>query len=111
MNATDADRKAAAAIAVLPEMRELILAGKADHHAMPFALHRLESVQAMVDAHEALIDHANALADALERCGAWISEIDRTPVMAAENIKDQLNTYARPALANFTTWMLDGGGK
>ncbi len=31
------DREAAAAMAVLPEMRELILAGRADHHAKRFA--------------------------------------------------------------------------
>jgi hypothetical protein len=36
---TQADRIAAAAITVLPEMRDLILAGKADHHAEPFARH------------------------------------------------------------------------
>ena len=36
-----ADRIAAAAITVLSEMRDLILAGKADHHAEPFAVHRL----------------------------------------------------------------------
>lgn len=34
---TQADRERAASIAVLTEMRELILAGRADHHAVPFA--------------------------------------------------------------------------
>lgn len=38
---TQADREAAASVAVLVEMRELILAGRADHHAEPFARHRL----------------------------------------------------------------------
>lgn len=38
---TQADRGAAASVAVLVEMRELILAGRADHHAEPFARHRL----------------------------------------------------------------------
>lgn len=42
---TQADRIAAAAIAVLPEMRELILAGRADHHAEPFARHRQEALK------------------------------------------------------------------
>ena len=37
---TEADREAAASIAVLVEMRDLILAGKADHHAYAFARHR-----------------------------------------------------------------------
>lgn len=37
---TQADREAAASVAVLVEMRELILAGKADHHAEPWARHR-----------------------------------------------------------------------
>ena len=38
---TEADREAAASIAVLVEMRDLILAGKADHHAAAFARHRI----------------------------------------------------------------------
>lgn len=38
---TQADRDAAASVAVLVEMRELILVGRADHHAEPFARHRL----------------------------------------------------------------------
>lgn len=42
---TDADRKVAASTAVLPEMRELILAGRADHHAEPFARHRQEALE------------------------------------------------------------------
>lgn len=37
---TQADRDAAASVAVLTEMRELILAGRADYHAEPFARHR-----------------------------------------------------------------------
>lgn len=36
------DREAAASVAVLVEMRELILAGRADHHAEPFAKHRTQ---------------------------------------------------------------------
>ena len=36
------DREAAASVAVLVEMRELILAGRADHHAEPFARHRIQ---------------------------------------------------------------------
>ena len=45
---TQADREAAASIAVLPEMRELILSGRADHHAEPFARHRLAEREAVV---------------------------------------------------------------
>jgi len=37
---TEADREAAASVAVLVEMRELILSGRADHHAEPFTNHR-----------------------------------------------------------------------
>ena len=42
---TQADRKAAASVAVLVEMRELILAGRADHHAEPFARHRIAAME------------------------------------------------------------------
>mgnify|MGYP003419731314 FL=1 len=42
---TQADRKAAASVAVLVEMRELILAGRADHHAEPFARHRIAALE------------------------------------------------------------------
>lgn len=42
---TPADRELAASYAVLPEMRDLIRAGKAEHHAEPAAAHR--------EAHEA----------------------------------------------------------
>ena len=38
---TQDDREAAAKAAVLVEMRELISAGKADHHAEPWAAHRI----------------------------------------------------------------------
>ena len=38
---TQDDREAAAKVAVLVEMRELILAGKADYHAEPWAAHRI----------------------------------------------------------------------
>lgn len=40
---TQADREAAASVAVLVEMRELILSGRADHHATPFARHRQQA--------------------------------------------------------------------
>jgi len=42
---TDGDREAAASVAVLVEMRELILAGKADHHAEPWARRRMAGYQ------------------------------------------------------------------
>ena len=44
---TQADRDAAAEIAVLVEMRELILSGRADEHAMPFARHRTRAAEEM----------------------------------------------------------------
>lgn len=43
---TKADREAAASVAVLTEMRGLIRAGKADHHAEAFARHRIAAAQA-----------------------------------------------------------------
>jgi len=43
---TQADREAAASVAVLVEMRELILAGRADHHAEPWAAHRIAAENA-----------------------------------------------------------------
>lgn len=45
---SDADREAAASSAVLVEMRELIRAGRADHHAEPWADHRLAERAAIV---------------------------------------------------------------
>ena len=41
-----ADREAAASIAVLVEMRELIREGRADHHVEPFASHRIAAENA-----------------------------------------------------------------
>ena len=45
---TDADREAAAKAAVLVEFRDLILAGKADHHAEPWAERREAEVAKIV---------------------------------------------------------------
>lgn len=45
---TQADREAAASAAVLVEMRELIRDGKADHHAEPWAQHRMAERAAVV---------------------------------------------------------------
>jgi len=46
---TQADRDAAAPMAVLAEMRELIRTGKADHYAEPFASHREAAERATID--------------------------------------------------------------
>jgi len=43
------DREAAASIAVLVEMRELIREGRADHHAEPFARHRIAAENAALE--------------------------------------------------------------
>ena len=66
-NITDADREAAASIAVLTEMRDLIRAGRADHHAEPFARHR-EAERARIAAwlvkqppHLSLQEYADAI--------------------------------------------------
>lgn len=45
---TDGDREAAASVAVLAEMRELILSGRADHHAEPWARRRMAVYQAAI---------------------------------------------------------------
>ena len=42
---TDEDRRTAASVAVLAEMRELILSGRADHHAEPWAKYRIAAEQ------------------------------------------------------------------
>ena len=68
---TDEDRKAAAAIAVLPEMRELILAGRADHHAEPFAAHRI-----------AALEEAAGVAEGIYCDGDWLSRDDAANVIA-----------------------------
>jgi hypothetical protein len=74
---TEADREAAAQNAVLVEMRDLIRAGRADHHAEPWAKHR-EAAEAKAiadvvawlrkDADQA--ETCGDIADALES-GAW----------------------------------------
>ena len=45
---TQEDREAAASGAVLVEMRELILSGRADHHAEPWARRRMAGYQAAI---------------------------------------------------------------
>ncbi len=60
---TQADREAAASVAVLLEMRELIRAGKADYHAEPFARHREVERAAIEERFWSIVD-----ADGL--CGA-----------------------------------------
>lgn len=45
---TQADREAAAKCAVLVEMRDMIRAGRADHHAEPWKAHRLTERAAIV---------------------------------------------------------------
>ena len=61
-----ADREAAASVAVLVEMRELILAGRADHHAEPWAAHRIA-------AENAVLERAAKVAE------KWIEPVMATP--------------------------------
>ena len=63
---TQADRKAAASVAVLVEMRELIREGRADHHAEPFARHRIA-------AENAALERAAKVAE------KWIEPVMATP--------------------------------
>ena len=70
---TQADRKAAASVAVLSEMRDPIRAGRADHLAEPWAKHRQQAVAAEVAQIVAwlrkddLVVFTNVLADVIER--------------------------------------------
>ncbi len=83
------DREAAASIAVLVEMRELILAGRADHHAEPWAMHRLAGVKVGLDAAanlcgalaETTYDSADAF-DAAVGCESFIRALDPASVGA-----------------------------
>ncbi len=78
---TQADREAAASIAVLVEMRELIREGRADHHAEPFARHRIAAENAARGDQVARVVEwlrkENGLCDCHARCetecgcGAW----------------------------------------
>ena len=88
---TDADREAAARIAVLTEMRELILAGRADHHAEPFAHHRQA---AMIEG--ARIMQREAVADVLE----WYpgGSIDRPGYAAAKALVASLQSLSPEAI-------------
>ena len=64
---TQDDREAAAKVAVLVEMRELILAGKADHHAEPWAAHRIASD---------LAGYERGQREAVARIVAWLRSGD-----------------------------------
>lgn len=63
---TQEDREAAASIAVPVEMRELIREGRADHHAEPFARHRIAAENA-------------ALEEAAKVVEKWIEPVMATP--------------------------------
>ena len=88
---TDADREAAAAIAVLPEMRDLILSGHADHHAEPFARHaaraRLEGAEIMREAAAVEADDAygygDCCLDTLGDTATAIRNIDPAAILEA----------------------------
>lgn len=74
---TDGDREAAASVAVLAEMRELILSGRADHHAEPWARRRMAVYQAAIADVVEWLRKENGLCDCFARaetecaCGAW----------------------------------------
>lgn len=84
---TQADREAAAAITVLPEMRELILSGRADHHAEPFARHRIAGVKAGLEAAAQVADgyHERALdwAKKVRGLSEHLSETDSSRIATA----------------------------
>lgn len=74
---TQADRDAAAKAAVLVEFREMIRAGRADHHAEPWAAHREQAERETVARIVAWLRNENGQCDCFARadtecaCGAW----------------------------------------
>lgn len=76
---TQADRIAAAPMAVLAEMRDLILAGKADHYAKPFARHREQALRAA-------LEEAARLADAV--AAEFNSHDDHEEGLCADGAKE-----------------------
>lgn len=76
---TQADRIAAAPMAVLAEMRDLILAGKADHYAKPFARHREQA-------------RREALEDAVREVEAWFpcGTIDKPEFGAGKALREAI---------------------
>jgi len=83
------DREAAASIAVLVEMRELIREGRADHHAEPFARHRiaaenaaLERAAKVADDHCYMIDIDEWMAMTKKEHGAYACRSVATAIRA-----------------------------
>ena len=70
---TQDDREAAAKVAVQVEMRELILAGKADHHAEPWAAHRITAD---------LAGYERGQRETAERIVAWLWKCQETSCRA-----------------------------
>ena len=81
-----ADREAAASIAVLVEMRELIREGRADHHAEPFARHRIA-------AENAALERAAKVADELG--GVRPKTADQEPFRAQHTRANTIATAIR----------------
>ncbi len=86
---TQADREAAASVAVLVEMRELILAGRADHHAEPWAAHRIA-------AENAALERAAKVADELG--GVRPKTADQEPFRAQHTRANTIATAIRAIL-------------
>ncbi len=84
-----ADREAAASIAVLVEMRELIREGRADHHAEPFARHRIA-------AENAALERAAKVADELG--GVRPKTADQEPFRAQHTRANTIATAIRAIL-------------
>ena len=83
---TQEDREAAASIAVLVEMRELIREGRADHHAEPFARHRIA-------ARNAALEEAAKVADELG--GVRPKTADQEPFRAQHTRANTIATAIR----------------
>jgi len=87
---TQEDREAAASVAVLVEMRELILSGRADHHAEPWAIHRhrgkLEGARLAIEA-AATVAPSKTPSGECETVGQWTRRTLREAIRALDPAK------------------------
>lgn len=89
---TQADRERAASIAVLQEMRDLILAGRADHHAEPFARWREADIaEGMEIMREAAIERLKFMSCT---CFRKLRALDPAAILAAHTRAKALSELA-----------------
>ena len=103
---TQADRIAAAAIAVLPEMRDLILAGKADHHAAPFARHvaaERAEIALIIGERNRLIDRIELRDDEIAALKASLADIQEQAIVRLRDGDEMGARVWRIALVDILT--------